>query len=295
MDSTDQVLKLTSEFSAGVSRENQVVAAVIKEYFSFVEKCNSASDYFNHSVSHSKIEYLEFSKNFTKKNLKILDIGVGRGESSVFLAHSGHQVFAVEPSIDFCNLISFVKNKFNLNINVINTVGEETDKIKEKNFDVIAFNASLHHCDDPELALKNAFQLLKPDGVIFLSSEIQIRPWVNKKRWYWLLEKFPEKMGHYGGNEHAYYSWEYVKMLKAAGFSKVKRVPSGQFLHPIYRIKYDLNLQPFSERNIKGKFKLLIRSVYYVSMALLVRIPLLFQPLSLASLVPAQFSGLKPK
>ncbi len=288
-----QVKKLTENFSEGVSKENEISAAAAKHFFSFLEQCKTPDEFYNNLLSHAKIEYSEFSKKFPAPHLKILDIGVGRGESSVFLAHQGHHVFSVEPSIDFCNLISFIKNKFKLKIDVINTVGEETDKIEEKDFDVVIFNASLHHCDNPDLALKNAFNLLKTRGIIFLSSEIQIRPWVNKKRWYWLLENFPQKMKHYGGNEHAYYSWEYVQMLKKAGFKQVKRLPSGQFLSPMYRIKYDLNAKPLAQRNLKEKTIFAIRCGYYFAMALLVRLPILYQPLSSISLLPAQFYAVK--
>lgn len=287
------IIEVGTSFSEGVSKENLVTLDFAKTHFVFAESCRSPVEYYHSQSSHSAIDYGEFVKQFPRRKLKILDIGVGRGESSVFLATLGHSVTSVEPSYDFCTLIAYVKNKFKLDIKIVRTVGEEINKINDSNFDFIIFNASLHHCDDPQLALKNAYNMLAPGGKVFLSSEIQIRPWMTKKRWYWLLENYPHKMDHYGGNEHAYYSWEYTSMLKLAGFEKIYRDPSGQFLHPKYRIQHDLNQKGFSQRSALGKMKFLVRGAYVYTMAVLVRVPVLFQPLAALSIVPCQFVGEK--
>lgn len=287
------IIDVGTSFSEGVAKENLVTLDFAKTHFAFAESCLSPVEYYTSHSSHSAIDYAEFVKQFPKRKLKILDIGVGRGESSVFLASLGHCVTSVEPSYDFCTLIALVKNKFNLDIKIVRTVGEEINKIQDANFDVIIFNASLHHCDNPQLALKNAYSLLAPGGKTFLSSEIQIRPWITKKSWYWMLENYPEKMGHYGGNEHAYYSWEYTSMLKNAGFSQTRREPSGQFLHPEYRIRHDLYQKSFAQRSLMGKVKFFVRGVYVYTMAALVRVPIIFQPLTALSIVPCQFLGEK--
>lgn len=287
------IVDLGTSFSEGVSKENKATLEFAKVHFPFAESCKSAEEYYKSESSNSYIDYAEFVKTLPSKKLKILDIGVGRGESSVYLATLGHSVTCVEPSYDFCTLIAYIKNKFNLDITVVRTVGEEINKIKDGPFDVVIFNASLHHCDDPELALKNAFGLLATGGKVFLSSEIQIRPWVNKKRWYWMLEHHPEKMNHYGGNEHAYYAWEYTGMMKKAGFQKTLREASGQFMNPRYRIERDLKIAPLEKRSLKGKVIFGVRVVYYYVMATLVRIPFLFQPLTASSLISCQFVGIK--
>lgn len=309
------IIDVGTSFSEGVSKENRVTVEFAKTHFSFAESCHTPEEYYTSQSSNSFIDYAEFIKSFSDsdKKLKILDIGVGRGESSVYLATLGHSVTSVEPSYDFCTLIAFIKNKFNLDIKVVRTVGEEIDKISKINnagtavsatdagnadkakgmFDIVIFNASLHHCDDPEKALRNAFSMLVPGGKVFLSSEIQIRPWVDKKRWYWMLENYPEKMNHYGGNEHAYYSWEYTGMMKKAGFQETGREPSGQFLNPSYRVERDLKLSPLAHRSFKGKMIFIVRVLYYYAMAGLVRVPFLFQPLTASSLISCQFLGIK--
>ncbi|OYZ20742.1 MAG: hypothetical protein B7Y39_10245 [Bdellovibrio sp. 28-41-41] len=288
------IIDIGTSFSDGVAKENLATSDMAKVHIAFAEHCKNPREYYTSQSSHSAVDYAEFAKLFpANKKLKILDIGVGRGESSVYLASNGHSVTSVEPGYDFCMLIAFVKNKFNLDIKVVRTVGEEINKIGDSDFDVVIFNASLHHCDNPKLALKNAYSLLAPGGKVILSSEIQIRPWMSKKKWYWLLENYPEKMGHYGGNEHAYYSWEYIKMLEQAGFQKTSKEPSGQFLNPIYRIRHDLNEKSFSSRGALAKMKFMVRGVYVFVMAAVVRIPVLFQPLAAVSIIPCQFVGEK--
>ena len=96
---------------------------------------------------------------------------------------------------------------------------------------------TLHHCDDPMKSLRNAFHALKPAGKIFLCSELQLHPWVRKDSWYRRLETNPVEMGHYGGNEHAYYSWEYRKMLRHAGFVNIRMTPLALSLDPLRHIR----------------------------------------------------------
>ena len=81
------------------------------------------------------------------------------------------------------------------------------------------FNASLHHCDDPIRALSHCYESLNKGGVLFLVNENFIRPWMTKARFYHLMETRPEAMGNYGGNEHTFYNWEYIQMLRKSKFN----------------------------------------------------------------------------
>jgi ubiquinone/menaquinone biosynthesis C-methylase UbiE len=152
--------------------------------------------------------------------LRVLDMGAGRGETSLYLANHGHQVFPVEPSLDFCEVIEHVGARFGIELTMYNCSAEHLD-IAGEQFDVVIFNASLHHCDDPLAALKNAHRLLRPGGKVMVLNEVFLRFYKTHAKWQQELESEPDEFGHYGGNEHSYYYSEYVSMIRQAGFTNV--------------------------------------------------------------------------
>lgn len=285
---------LSRRFSAGVARENEANSNFAKDHSPFVESCKSPREYYENGASNSYIEYPELIKPFEGQKLKVLDVGVGRGESSVYLASLGHQVFSIEPSKEFCRLIAQIKNKFSLDITPVCSVAEEMGLLNETSFDLVIFNSSLHHCDDPNAALHQAYLMLKPMGKICLSSEIQLKPWVNKNAWYLRLETHPEEMGHYGGNEHAYFNWEYLQMLKTAGFHKVHILPSIQFLKPFVRIALELKTDRYNPMKRNLGLKYFLKILYYFVASFVAKNFWLFNPLAKTSLMPGQYVGEKP-
>jgi ubiquinone/menaquinone biosynthesis C-methylase UbiE len=155
------------------------------------------------------------------KSLRILDMGVGRGETSFYLVDQGHNVSALEPSVDFCEVMENVCRKFNKNLEILNCCAEQLN-IPGGEFDAVIFNVSLHHCDDPGAALETAFRLLRSGGTLLLVSEPMLPFFRSHERAQQLLEEFPEEYGHYDGNEHTYHYSEYVGFIKRAGFREVK-------------------------------------------------------------------------
>ncbi|MBY0499347.1 MAG: class I SAM-dependent methyltransferase [Nitrosomonas sp.] len=168
--------------TAGVIAERLAIQPLAEEHEKVLSGCANVDDYL--SKSDAPKEYKRLLSLLPESPLKILDIGCGRGESSLFLSSVGHQVFAVEPSEDFCRLIENAASKFGLPVTVCNGVAEDLDRLGETGFDAVFFNSSLHHCDDPNTALRHSYSALRPGGFILLVSELFIRPWVSKTRWY---------------------------------------------------------------------------------------------------------------
>ena len=159
-----------------------------------------------------------------KKPLKILDLGVGHGSSSVFFATHGHNVTSIEPNMSFCLKLEEFRIKHKLSIQVVNTTSEDQGLIKDSNYDMAFFIASLHHCEDPIFALNETSRKLKPGGTIVLIEPI-LKPFWTKKRFYRKLQEKPIRNGHYGGNEHIYYAKEYHRMLHKSNFKIVESFP----------------------------------------------------------------------
>lgn len=104
---------------------------------------------------------------------------------------------------------------------VVESTGEEMRDSVQGKFDIVHFHSSLHHCDDPVSALKNAKALLKSGGRIYLVCEPTLHVFRSRGRFARMLTKDPKRVGHYGGNEHTYRVREYTKMLRQAGFYHV--------------------------------------------------------------------------
>lgn len=153
--------------------------------------------------------------------LRILDVGAGRGETSLYLANHGHQVFPVEPSNDFCQVIEYVSKKFGKELTIYNSSAEDLD-IEGEQFDVAIFNVSLHHCDDPVKAVKNVYRFLRPGGQLLLINEPMLPFFRTHESVLKTLNSAPEEFGHYGGNEHSYHYSEYILMMKQAGFRNLR-------------------------------------------------------------------------
>ncbi len=220
----------------------------------------------------------------------ILDVGVGFGQSSMYLAGQGHRVVSVEPSAQYCRFLDYFSGKFALSIE-IHECSMEAFK-SDKKFDACIFNASFHHCEDPRAVMVKCRELLKENGRMFLINENVLKFFHSKKWYYRALEKHPEGMGHYGGNEHAYRHREYVSMMKQAGFGRtIEKIP---VFYKDLRSVFRLNI----EQKENGRFKfdekqLVARFVWYFLVSRIVLNPVITALAKKLSLILCTFVGEK--
>jgi len=145
-----------------------------KDLFALVDDADSVSEYYSSHTSQT--HWLEFVKKVDSKGLgKILDIGFGRGQTSLYLAHMGHEVHALEPSPLHCEILEKACEKYQLPIAIYIGGGEDIEQIPSEDFDLCIFNSSLHHCDDPMKALKACLKKLKPGGKVLYRERFKNR------------------------------------------------------------------------------------------------------------------------
>ncbi|MDB5158113.1 MAG: rRNA ((747)-C(5))-methyltransferase [Mucilaginibacter sp.] len=284
------IQEITNDYSAGVA--NELIATTSHEdyYLNKVKASYGAAEYVDmkHAPTSGAKQFAELLKTLPQKPLKILDIGVGGGQSTIYLASIGHHVSCIEPSASFCNVIENAAKKFSLEINIYRGVAEDMINIKGCDFDVIFFNASFHHVDDPLKCLANAHAILKDGGTIMLASESFLRFYNSKKHWQYMLDNFPEKVGHYGGNEHVYYNWEYLNFLKSSGFKNVKCEPNAFMYYPVDHIENILNVGV-----VRSQFGILSRFLFYMLTAFFFKNRQIFNFFSRISLVGCNFTAVK--
>ena len=244
---------------------------------------------------HAGLELEQYIKQF-KPNCRILDIGVGLGQTSIYLAKQGHLVSALEPSPEFCEHLAIVANSYKLSLNIYCCNAESIDRL-EKEFDLIIFNESLHHCDYPVTALKNCYQCLVKEGEVLVCNE-PILPFYRSKNWFYQrLQTHPQEMGHYGGNEHNYRYHEYIHMLRQAGFNKIKTFPNISNFNPEMRLKQAKKKKRQDGSLVKSESTLFLKKAYYYAIAALTRRESVSHPflksLQFLSIIPSTFTAIK--
>lgn len=93
----------------------------------------------------------------------MLEIGIGNGEMIATAIEFGYAVDAVEISPTACEAVS---RALNVDIACVDFLRFETDK----KYDILSMGDVIEHVDDPIYALKKAHGLLKPGGVLWLST-----------------------------------------------------------------------------------------------------------------------------
>jgi SAM-dependent methyltransferase len=189
---------------------------------------------------------------------KILDVGFGRGETSLYLASQGHEVHSIEPSPLNCEILQNASRKYGQDICIYQGTAENGDQIDTADFDLCLFNSSLHHCDDPARVLQICQKKLKKSGRVVAINEPILKFYRSKKWFNHKLEKDPVAVGHYGGNEHIYYYHEYLALFKKAGFSAVKGLSHIKNQEPRLILEEDMRREMYG-KYVCSDSKLLIK------------------------------------
>ncbi len=121
-----------------------------------------------HDINPTRLDYIEGHIDLTDK--KILDVGCGGGLLSEALAAKGGLVTAIDISEQLIEVAEEHSKQANLNISYACTTVEDYTSEHENSFDVISCMELLEHVPDPESIINSCMQLLKPGGLVFLST-----------------------------------------------------------------------------------------------------------------------------
>jgi SAM-dependent methyltransferase len=242
--------------------------------------------YFSVPIGNEFVQALQSFNNGPP--LRILDVGAGRGETSLYLVNNGHQVFPVEPSYEFCQVIEYVGERFGKHLTIYNCSAEDLN-VPEGQFDLVVFNASLHHCDNPTKALRNVFRFLRSGGKLLLINEPMLPFFKTEEQFLKGLALSPDESGDYGGNEHNYHYSEYKSMMKAAGYRNVRAEIAAR-----YRSKVAVLESMRADRRPPGlRKKLKSYYLYFIHISSKPALAPLLAVLERLSLVQLNFSATK--
>ncbi|XP_043468902.1 ubiquinone biosynthesis O-methyltransferase, mitochondrial-like [Leptopilina heterotoma] len=117
------------------------------------------------------------------KGISIIDVGCGGGILTEALARTGATMTGIDPSLE---LIMVAKEHASLdsslskNLNYIQTSVDELVQTNTKKYDAVVSSEVLEHVMDQEMFIKYCTELLRPGGVIILTT-------INKTfiSWFW--------------------------------------------------------------------------------------------------------------
>jgi len=109
---------------------------------------------------------------------KILDIGAGLGESSVYFALQGADVTSVDISPHMVETVVKLGGTHGVNIRGIVAPGEDL-KVPPEEFDYVYVANTIHHVGDREGLFEQIHRTLKPGGRFFSIDPIAYNPVIN--------------------------------------------------------------------------------------------------------------------
>jgi SAM-dependent methyltransferase len=109
---------------------------------------------------------------------KVLDIGAGLGESSVYFALRGAQVTAVDLSPMMIEKIITLGKQYGVEIEGRVSNGENLN-VPSDQFDVIYLANTIHHLENRAALFEQMFRALKPGGFFFSYDPLAYNPVIN--------------------------------------------------------------------------------------------------------------------
>lgn len=151
----------------------------LREIKDEIEQISKTYEIFNEDIrlNHSKsarVEFLttvKYIEKYLKANDKILDIGAGAGEYSLYFAEKGHEVSAMELADN--NIQAFKKkitSKHSISLKQGNAM--DLSAYPDKSFDIVLLFGPLYHLHnetDRQKCIAEAKRVCKDSGLIFFA------------------------------------------------------------------------------------------------------------------------------
>lgn len=111
------------------------------------------------------------------KNKRILDLGCGAGEASVYFALKGADVYSVDISCEMLKKAQQLAQRYQVKVNTYCSSTEKID-FPDNYFDYIYGSSILHHAN-PLLTIRQAARVLKKDGKACFIEPLKHNPFIN--------------------------------------------------------------------------------------------------------------------
>jgi SAM-dependent methyltransferase len=146
-------------------------------------------------ISHNNFTYRELIKilkPYITNSTSILDIGSGVGTIDFYLASKGKKVTGIEISESAVTIAKENAKRFGLEKKITFIAAPFPAKIPNETFDVVLFSEVIEHLENDEKALKDIWKVLKPGGILVITTPSQNAPLHRMG----LLHDFDTRVGH---------------------------------------------------------------------------------------------------
>ena len=115
------------------------------------------------------------------KGKRLLDVGSGLGESSIYFALQGARVTMTDISPGMVQTGHEIAKKYGVEVESIVSSAEELD-VPAESYDLVYIANTIHHVQDRELLFQKIHRVLKPGGRFFSFDPIAYNPVINLYR-----------------------------------------------------------------------------------------------------------------
>lgn len=118
-----------------------------------------------HDINGTRLEFI--SQHIQLKNSRVLDVGCGGGILAEAMANKGAEVLGIDAEVEAINTAIEHAKQSKISLDYYCTPIED---LETETFDALTCMEMLEHIQHPELILKHCKRLLKPGGMLFLST-----------------------------------------------------------------------------------------------------------------------------
>ncbi|TAL60591.1 MAG: bifunctional 2-polyprenyl-6-hydroxyphenol methylase/3-demethylubiquinol 3-O-methyltransferase UbiG [Legionella sp.] len=118
-----------------------------------------------HDINPARMQFI--TQHTTLEDKQVLDVGCGGGILSEAMAKAGAQVVGLDAEVEAINTAQAHASASKVNVDYICSPIEDYDHAP---FDVITCMEMLEHVPKPELVLEHCMRLLKPGGLLLVST-----------------------------------------------------------------------------------------------------------------------------
>jgi ubiquinone/menaquinone biosynthesis C-methylase UbiE len=134
---------------------------------------------YNTACTLPEIRYVhKMLKNSNLRDVKLLDLGCGMGETSVYFAMQGADVVAADISAGMLGITQKVAQKYNVTLTTHKSTAENLNFTNGEQFDIVYAGFLMHHVNI-EQTLCRLKEVMKPDATFICCEPIAYNPIIN--------------------------------------------------------------------------------------------------------------------